>query len=159
RLGPAAVAAVFGVCLLAVGANVMLLKGAGDYLRNYSRATAADLGAIEIARGQVPPTFAPSSGVLASSLVAGTISAGPYLAAVDRIGSFASSPLELSGEPEPVREEADAVLAEALDLRASPAAGPTAPSSCRRVSGSGFGLHPGDAFLRSPSSAPLRLRR
>ncbi len=150
--------AILAVSVFAVAANVMLLKNAGDYLRGYSEAVRAELGAIELARPTPPPRLMLSTGVLGSPLVAGTVLPGPYLDAVDRIGSFADAPSAIAAEPEVVREGADAVLAQAAGVHAAAAPAPGPGLACHVAQG-GFALPPGRTLLSARSAARLQLRR
>ncbi len=159
RFGAAAVWAILAVSVFAVAANVMLLKNAGDYLRGYSEAVRAELGAIELARPMPAPRLMVSAGVLGSPLVAGTVLAGPYLDAVARIGSFADSPSAIAAEPEEAREGADAVLAQAAGVHAVATPKPGPDLTCRVVRRGGFALSPGRTLLSARSAAQLQLRR
>ncbi len=159
RLGAAAMWGLLAVSLFAVAANVMLLESAGDYLRGYSGAVRAELGAIELARPAPPPMLMLSTGVLGSPLVAGTVSPGPYLDAVDRIGSFADTPAAIAAETEEVREGADAVLAQAAGVHAAATPRPGPSLTCHVTRRGGFALSPGTTLLSAPSAGGLRLRR
>jgi hypothetical protein len=100
---------------LAVGPNLVVLKDQSDVLRQASRLTRADIGAIEIARRTVAPEFQLNPEVAGiSGLV--NIYAGPYLEAVDEYGSPAYTPAELASAPEAARRQADVVLGQALPI-------------------------------------------
>lgn len=114
------------VTLAAVASNIHFFKDGGDWLKNQSVLTKADLAGIEIARNHVAPEFelAPS--------IAGTPSlidvfAGPYLEAEEEFGSPAYTPQELAEAPEPGRRQADVVISQALPLRTSISAGGERP--------------------------------
>ena len=83
-------------------------------------------------------------------------------AAVREFGSPAFSLSQLKAQPEPVRQEADRLLADNLGVRLGPTA--AAPNGCRKIRGEpGVGtsvaLPRGGAVLRSPSASEVRLRR
>jgi hypothetical protein len=164
RITRRAIAVVFAVVVAALGANLSTMIDAGDYLSDYASSARADLAAIEIARGHVSPTFAPSTGVLANLgiLIHPGVDAGSYLASVDRNGSFADSIDELAAAPEASREEADQILGEALGLSLQPAPR-AAGKGCRKLGAqaavTGFELPAGGAVLRAPADGTVVLRR
>jgi hypothetical protein len=152
----------FAATLLALGANVAMLRDGGIYLRSYAKKARADFTAIELARRYVSPTFVPTTGSIASPLVIPATVAGTYLRAVDRIGSFADTLPELRSAPEADREEADQILAQALGLHLAPAAPRSRASGCRRAPASagaapGLRLPGGGALLRSAGRRPARI--
>jgi hypothetical protein len=78
-------------------ANVGALRDASRYLRERSAIRAANLGAIEITRDTVAPSFS----------TAPYIDAGSYLSAADADGSPAFSPAQIAGASEEARASAD----------------------------------------------------
>jgi hypothetical protein len=109
-------AAVLAVVLVA---NVGALRDASRYLRERSAIRAANLGALEIGRDTVAPSFS----------TAPFIDARSYLAAADADGSPAFSPVQIAAAPEEARASADDILVQihqvALTLGGSVA--PTGP--------------------------------
>ena len=100
------VGAIVG-CVVAAAAvvNVGILRDAGASLRRIAQFTRADLGALDISRGIVAPSFRADLSVFFGSVVA-----GPYFAAERAYGTPADSPAELAHEPEDARRAADAEL-------------------------------------------------
>ena len=156
------------VTLVAIGPNVVVLKGGASYLKEQAVFTRADTAAIEIARRTVAPDFQLNPEISGTpSLV--NVYAAPYLEAVDEYGSPAYSESELRGAAETGRRQADIVLSQALPLstdtqlgefNASPA------SDCVVIAGEGGG--PAEVTIASPltkievapgSQAAFTLRR
>ncbi len=112
-----------GVVLLAIGPNLAQMKEGSSWEKEQSVFTRSDLGALEIARDTVAPSFGlvsiESTGTASLSLV----EAGKWFEAVDKWGSPADTPAEIEAEGEGGREHADRVLAEALPISASVAPG------------------------------------
>ncbi len=148
-----------------VGFNLVPLREGRDFFEKQTVLTRADLGAIEIARRTVEPSFLLPPEVAGTVFLSG-IEAGEYLQAVDEYGSPAYSPSGLAAAPEEGRAHADLVLANALplgietDLPASPASG-----RCIRLSGQpaarDLALRPGTTTIhfRSGGEASVQLRR
>jgi hypothetical protein len=99
---------VFTAAVLAF--NVPKLVHEGFDLRQPSSVLPSELAAVELARNVVDPYF-----TLSSSGV--PIVAAWYLAAVNRWGSPADTPAEVSRRPEATRELVDTTLASAMHLR------------------------------------------
>jgi hypothetical protein len=110
--------------------NTPSLYHTRDILRDGTQYTRAELSAIEIARDTVQPSFATND---VAHFPAG-IPAGVYLQAVDRYGSPAYTPAQISSAPDAVRVAADGVLvrAESLRLELTPGA-VTKNGSCHTV--------------------------
>jgi hypothetical protein len=108
---------IVAVVALAVTSGVRSLDQAHTYLRTQTALSRADLGAIEIARRTVAPTFAPTEDIAGPVIL--PLTAGPYLAAVDALGSPADSPAELASAPGTIRAWADDVLGHALPVSLS----------------------------------------
>jgi hypothetical protein len=160
------VGATYAVLLLALAANIAMLRDTGTYLRAQAVGIRADLAAVELARGHVSPDFVPTVGAISTTILGPAVTAGPYLAAVDRNnGSFAYTLPELRAAPESDREDADQILAQAFRLHLVPARAPARGPGCRRASpavgGAIFPLPPGGARLRASGSQPasVALRR
>jgi hypothetical protein len=115
RLGRRALLAAGVVTVLVAAFNLVPLREGGDFLREQAVLTRADLAALEIAAGRVPPAFALSEGVAGTRFL-GDVQAGEYLGAVEEHGSPAYAPSELATAPEPGRRQADVVLANALPV-------------------------------------------
>jgi hypothetical protein len=157
------------VAILVVGAvgvltNLKQLDNAEQFFRDYAPRARTTLGAIEVSRGAVLPTYRPTAQPqLAGSVPAHLpVQAGPYLQAVDRFGSYAFSAPELLQQDPALREAADRVLASAERLSLRPAAGAPAASTCdvMPAGGSqervlGFGL----VWLEASQPAKVRLGR
>jgi hypothetical protein len=126
-LGWLALAVVFS----AVG-NYAALRDGSRALQDGSAQIRAEFGALEVAGTSVDPNYMPDP--------AGTqnVRAGRYLAVVRAHGSPADSPEEIARAPEPIREEADGVLAHALGVYVvseSPASGGPALRSVAAAGG------------------------
>ena len=100
-------AGVIVACVVASAAvvNVGILRDAGASLRRIAQFTRADLGALDISRRIVSPSFRADLSVFFGSVVA-----GPYFAAEDAYGTPADDPARLAHEPEDARRAADAEL-------------------------------------------------
>lgn len=126
------------LALMAVTANVGVLRAGGAYLRQVGASTNADVAALDLGRGSIPP------GYIATQLpdypfVA--ITAGSYFAAKDALGTPADSIAELAHAPATARTVADNELigerAIVLGPGLSPAApGGTAPGVASAANGS-----------------------
>lgn len=182
RLRRGAIAALFAVTALAVMSNLAFLDQAYTSYKGTSDTERADLAALEIARGRVKPDFILDKDIARTEYV--HIEAGPYFSAADAFGSPAFSEDELAAAPEPAREAADLVLANALPVSfttgvsepefggpapsVADAAGPSlAERSCLVVGPPEGGgsrlveLPPGGAVIEAPPRSPaaIKLRR
>jgi hypothetical protein len=115
RLSRRAAALVGLGVVFVVVANLALLRGGRDTLREFSDEISARLAALELAGDSAPADFRPAWS-LAPAIVA-----GPYLATVAEHGSPAAPRESLASMPEAARRAADDVLIEAL-VRARPGA-------------------------------------
>lgn len=127
---------VLTAATLALGANIAMLLDASTYQRNYATSVRADFAAIELARPYVDPTFVPTVGAISPPILAAATNAGTYLAAVDRIGSFADTLPELRSSREQVRDDADQILAQADRIGLVPSPPPGDSARCRRATAS-----------------------
>jgi hypothetical protein len=147
RIPRAALAALAVVALGAAALNGRWLEWNGDRYREKARLTQAELGALELARGEVDPGFEPIV------RPAYPMVAGGYFDAVDRLsGTVAASSQELVRMDTAERMAADAVLvrgtlrrledtpATRRFLRASGA--PTPPGACRVARGVTLAMPP-----------------
>jgi hypothetical protein len=105
-----------GVVLVAIVPNLGYMKTGGDWEREQSVFTRADLAALEIARRTVDPGFNLADPEVAGTASLGAVSAGLYFEAADRWGSPAYSIPELEAAPAVGRHYADVVLQHALPL-------------------------------------------
>jgi len=128
RLG---LAALFGVCVLSIAANLELLRAGERFLRNYSTVVRADLAMAELAGNRADPDFKPLRDAPLGEFINAPISS--HLVLVDEFGPIGFSPSELGAQDEPVREAADRVLANAYGLRLTKPANPPPLESCRVV--------------------------
>jgi len=117
-----------GVAALAIGPNLAQMKEGSSWEKEQSTFTRSDIGALEIARDRVAPSYSlyqvETTGTASLSLV----EAGKWFEAVDRWGSFADTPAEIKTEDPVGREHADMVLAEALPVTSTTESGDFAPS-------------------------------
>jgi hypothetical protein len=122
RWSPRAVAVAAIVVVCAIGPNLGQLKGGSEWEKEQSVFTRSDLGALEIARGKVDPSFTLGAVDVAGTASLAIVEAGKYFEAVDRWGSPAYTPRELESAPQIGRHFADIVLSQALPLttRAEP---------------------------------------
>jgi len=121
------------VVIVAALAGLPSLRSYAHSLRDASRAVDAELAAMSLVRSAVPSAFQPDP------TLAPQITAGPYFAAVDRLGSApADTPAALRDALNTDRAHADLVL-QRLVVRAAPA-GPRNGRSCRRVAPGATGL-------------------
>lgn len=102
---------------VAIVSGVGMFSDAGAFERGQAQATVADLGALEIVRGLVPPGYVPADfpgfGL--------RFSAGAYFAMERDIGTPAASPGQLARLPEGPRFAADQELIAAGDIALRPA--------------------------------------
>jgi hypothetical protein len=104
------------VTVCAIAPNLAQMKDGSDWLKEQTVLTRADVGAMEIARGTIPPSFTLGSFEAAGTASLAIVEAGKYFEAVDRWGSPAYSPAELEAAPQPGRHYADILLSQALGL-------------------------------------------
>ncbi|HLJ04446.1 MAG TPA: hypothetical protein VKT31_13455 [Solirubrobacteraceae bacterium] len=110
----------------AVISNIGIVRSAAQAQRARSAVTMAELGALDITRGQVAPGFMPSD------FIFGVVQAGPYFQAEDALGTPAASPAAIARAPDGVRAAADRqliaihriALTPANSMTSSPAAAP-----------------------------------
>ena len=161
RLSRTALAAIIAVAAVSVAFNIAHLRQGGEWLRFYSANLRAQLTAIAVASDTIDPSFSPSAGVTAVV----NVDAGPYLEAVERIGSPGFSVAELAREPETVRRSADTVLTAALGITVSPSAADASEAGCTPLratsdgSSEGFVVRSPGALLRSEVSGTVTVGR
>jgi hypothetical protein len=115
RLSSRALVVGATVTVIALLANLTLLRDGRDVLMLQSVYTQSDLGAIEIAERTVNPGFRLDA-VIAGTPTLVNVRADKYLAAVKEYGSPAYTPAELASAPDYGRNQADIVLSRALPL-------------------------------------------
>jgi hypothetical protein len=161
RFSKLGLAALFAACAISLATNVALLRDAGRSFRDSSTEARAQFGALELARGHVDPEFA---GITALGVFKSVAPAGPYFDVLDEYGTLGLSLAELESQSESVRQGADRVLADALELRLEPSSARPAGECQRAVStelGIIFELPAGGASISTAGgeSAAVRLGR
>lgn len=121
------IAAAVAVC--AIGPNLAQMKDGSRWEKEQSVFTRSDLGALEIARDTVSPTYQLVSVETTGTASLSLVEAGLWFEAVDRWGSPADTPSQIETEPEGGEEHADLVLAEALPIGSTTEPGGLAPSA------------------------------
>lgn len=151
-----ALMALFGLCVLALGANLYRLDQGAAFYRTNATNLRAEITGLELARDRVDPGFTLSGGLA-------TVHAGPYLESVERNGSPAYSIEELSAQPDERRTRTDSVLIAALGIGLEPIAPSDAGGECETLGANAaevsFEVAPPGATLRSRGEATLALRR
>lgn len=150
RLSRRALAVAALVTVAAASSNLVRLDEGRDFLRQQTILTRADLGALDIARDTVTPTF------FLSPEVAGTpslidINAAEYFPAMREDGTPAYSVEELSSASPLAKRQADLVLASALPITIVPAPEGlerVRQSTCRIIRPGG----PGEVVLTSETT-------
>jgi hypothetical protein len=170
RFGRWALAAGAAAAVAVAAFNLVPLREGRDFLRDQTVLTRADLGAIEIARRSVAPSFALPPEISGTSFL-NEIEAGEYLKAVDEYGSPAYTPAELAKAPEAGRVQADVVLVNALpvtmEVEQGAGRGSGSGGRCVRVQGGqgsaapALPLRPGSTTIELAPGRPgtIRLRR
>lgn len=105
-----ALAVAAALVVAAAASNYRQLGSAVAGLRSNSQAIEAELGAVELAGPALDQGYRPDPGRLPN------VTAGLYFRAVRKLGSPAATPAEIERLPEPAREAADTVLAQALGV-------------------------------------------
>jgi hypothetical protein len=139
-----------GVTTLVCAANLVILHGRAAFWTDNAPYTAAETGAMEIARGIVSPNFGPEQDPFVVEVIGNhnlePIQATTYFSAVDAFGSAADSPEAIMRETRFVRKAADVVLAGAERLTIRAGATPPAGSALCRNAATGAEL--GELSLR-----------
>ena len=156
-----ALVTMFALVGLALPANLWLMNERGKSIRAESDLARARAGALELGRDIVPDAFVfpfdPANAC--SRLVCGGIippSAGAYLGAVDRFGTFGDGIEEFANASEEQRQVADRSLGSIAAPKAT--AVDVGNLRCGRPA-SEVPLPPGGAIVRAGSDGPLTLRR
>jgi hypothetical protein len=109
-----ALAAVTGI---AIGSNIGELRMAGELVRGFGHATAADLGALEIARPLVPAGYV-AHGIVGYPLV--VVPAHQFFTAAEALGNPAASVAAIESGDEGAKEVADRELVAAHRVAPAP---------------------------------------
>jgi hypothetical protein len=136
--------------LAAIVSNLGFLTAGEDQFAVDSAYAKAELGAMQVARNQVAPSFSPAEPALAAIVGdhnMGPIDAKSYFSAIDAFGSPADTPAQILRAPENAREAADLVIANAERLALRPASLPTTGCSKLRPAGGGIELTVGAGTL------------
>ena len=104
------------LALLAIGPNLAQMKEGADFEKQQSVYTRSDLGALEIARDTVAPSFTLAGVETTGTASLSIVEAQKYFEAVDRWGSPAHTEAGLESAPPEGRHFADIVLAAALPI-------------------------------------------
>jgi hypothetical protein len=159
-----------GLAVLAIGPNMAQMKEGSSWEREQSVFTRTDIGALEIARDTVAPSYSLASVESTGTASLSLVYAGSWFEAVDKWGTFADTPAQIEGESEGAREKADLVLAEALPIASTVEPGglatsPPAGAPCVTLPGGSaekqVPLKPGRTTVElAPGGAPtIALRR
>jgi hypothetical protein len=160
------------VAVCAIGPNLAQMKEGSSWEKEQSVLTRSDLGALEIARDTVAPTYSLYQVETTGTASLDLVEAGKWFEAADKWGSPADTPAQIEAEGEGGREHADLVLAEALPISSTTETGGLAPSApagekCVTLPGGGASagtdvpLVPGNSTVEvgPGEGAQIRLRR
>lgn len=148
--------ALIGVATVAsIASNVYYLHESYDSYHGTSILEKSALGAVELARGHVAPTFLLSEEVTGTGYV--SIEAGAYFAARDRWGSAGYDEAELAEAPEPGRYYADKVLFEGEQAKVFDASASELPGGAplTATGGGEFKVPAGGCVLATPAAGAL----
>jgi hypothetical protein len=163
------IAGALAVC--AIAPNMAQMKEGSSWEREQSVFTRTDIGALEIARDTVSPTYSLASVESTGTASLSLVYAGPWFEAVDKWGTFADTPAEIEAESLGAREKADLVLREALPINSAVepggfAASAPAGEACTTLqpgeaAGKEVELKPGKTTVEVDAGAPaaIALRR
>lgn len=167
RLERSALAIGGVLALVVIGANIGALKNGYDLLRYESHVTKADLGALDIGRGN----FAPSFRLLrqnAQDLYQAGITAEAYFRERDEHGSPAYTPAQIAAAEPGAQRSADNVMAAGYGLGVAEvirAAGTTPANRCAKLdpatAAAEVPLGPGAVLVTNLGGAPseIHIRR
>jgi hypothetical protein len=161
RIGGRAILVAYVIGAAAILSNLSYLHQAYLSYKGTSDIEKADLGAVEIARARVSPSFVLSPEVADTAYV--HVDAGTYLRTADAHGSPADTPAGIAAAPEPARLAADKVLQAALGVTATkvrhppPASGPP-PRLISPAPSPGAGTGSGSCLSLPPATAPAVLQ-
>jgi hypothetical protein len=133
RVTPTHGASLLAVAVVVVGLNATSLHEGFDFMRNHSAYAKVDLGALELGRGIVAPTFQLFENVADDPYLSG-VTAGRYFSETDAHGSPpVYSPEQISVAPPSQRQAADHLLAAAYRIQPE-RPGRSSAAACRRRS-------------------------
>jgi hypothetical protein len=141
----------------AVISNIGVIRSAAHAQRARSAVTMAELGTLDITRGQV------ASGFMPSDFIFGVVQAGPYFQAEDALGTPAASPAEIAAAPDGARAAADRQLIAIHRVTLAPASSVTSqagapPLHVEAMSGvEGAPLGACGAFTPSPTGGSIEV--
>jgi hypothetical protein len=161
RLRPATLGAISALTLVCIGANLGTLWSGYQLMRDRSALTEADLGALEIGRGHIPPEFGLGEDITRTPYLV-NVSAGAYYRERDAHGSPAATPGEIASAGPGVQQSVDNVLAAGYRLALDPVPTPATArgSGCRRLrpafdaSSTEIELAPGVTRITNLGAAP-----
>jgi len=166
--------ALSGIAAFGIATNVVLLGQGSNALRDTTKVSRIDLAALEAAGGRLglgPPPNQLQAGAdpglllwQVLSLTGGNGVATGYLEAVDRFGSPAYTPAELSALPEADRDHADAALASTLSIALQPTGVPAHGGACTTLTARSGGpisvpIRAGGVVLSSATGGTVGVRR
>jgi hypothetical protein len=158
-----AAVALLAVAIASALANFSRLRDAANGLAGIAQEERGALAGLELARGEVRPSFERSEADSPAGNFLGFLDAGAYFSAVDAYGSPAYTPEELAESPERARVAADEVLAAALDVKLVPAPREAGPCEAARVAAGASVVGPvpaaGLILRRDSGSVRAALRR
>lgn len=163
---PRALLAIAAAGLLAIGANLTILKNQGyEPMRARADSAKAALGALNIMRGHVGDDFRLTEGIAHQPYLA-QVTAGAYFRETRAHGTPADTPGELVRASVERRQAADGILVSGYAIRLQPTTAARPPGVvCRTVARAAPGrpaaLAPGTTRIvnRGPAGADLALRR
>ena len=123
------------IAIVAAGAivsNIGAIRDAGRLLRAEGQVTAADLGALEIARPVIPPAYV-AHGLSGYPFVVVPVPAAAYFRTARDIGTPAASQATIVNDPESVRAVVDKELISAHGVALRPSATTGAGLPCLTV--------------------------
>ena len=153
------------IVALAIPGNIAKLNDGRRYQLWDGQIGRTEYAMLELARHHVSPGYAPfhdSAELRVGPAPVVGLYAGDYLTWAKRRGSIAYSLDQIRHHDEQLRQVADVVLADALELKLHPANAPPRPRHCRRVDPrprvrAAADVPRGGAFLRSVDGQPVKL--
>jgi hypothetical protein len=163
RPGPVALGTVICLAVVAIGSNLAALSKGYDFMRLHSTFARVDLGALELMRGNVPPTFQLVESAARTPFLSGVTAEG-YFRESEAHGTPAQTPEEILAEAPELRAAADNVMAAGYRLRLQPQArAAAAVPGCELVSARFDAepveaeLEPGGALVTNLGAQPVDL--
>jgi hypothetical protein len=141
------------VALAAIASNVGILRTQASLLRDYGQATTADLGALEISRGLIPPGYI-AHGLPGYPLV--TVPARQFLALTHTLGNPAAGVGTIESDDEPTRVDVDGELI-AIQRLAPVSNGQASRIGCRRRQAATQLIYPRGGIAVRAATAPVQV--